>query len=245
LAPPLSQNWGGQPEWQNWVGSTPGGGGSKGNQPGAMQGGGMQQGGKGGMPGAMQSPYGPEMGRMGQPGGDQGGQYSGGSTMSANNQGTIMNATPGTTLGFGGQWWGDQMPQSPMGSFGGGLGQSTPGWGQQGQQPQGQQPTAAAPPPAAPPPAAQVASPANTAPPGGIDHMANFKALLAQDPTGRLASGYTQYGGAAKWLQQNQAEVGKMVGGFGQWRQKYGGGNRFLDNEEEQRLLNMAMRGGK
>lgn len=75
----------------------------------------------------------------------------------------------------------------------------------------------------------------------GPDHSANFQRLLQQDPSGRLAAGYTQYGGARDWLQQNQNKVGGMVpGGFGAWRQQYGGGNRFLEGNEEQNLMRMA-----
>jgi len=180
-----------------------------------MQGGGQQMGGKGGMPGPMQSgQYGPELGRIGQPGGDQGGQYGGPSTLSAG---------PGITLGFGGQWWGDQMPQSPMGSFGGGPGQSTPGWGQQGQPPAATQMAA----PAAAPAAATAAAGATAqAKPGGVGGYdtsyqaarqqlgagwkqddatvaANFDRLMKEDPF--TARQYAEQN--PQWYQQNQLQI--------------------------------------
>lgn len=90
-----------------------------------------------------------------------------------------------------------------------------------------------------PPP--QGGQPLPSAPPGGVDHMQNFQKLLQQDPSGRLAAGYTQYGGARDWLQKNQGAVGGMVpGGFAGWRGQYGGGNRFLEGGEEQNLMRMA-----
>jgi hypothetical protein len=91
-----------------------------------------------------------------------------------------------------------------------------------------------------PPPAAQPAAPAQAA---GPNHMQNFQNLLQQDPTGRLAMGYSQYGGARDWTQKNQGALDAMLksqGGFGGVRNKYGAGNRFLDGSEEQSLMRMA-----
>jgi hypothetical protein len=91
-----------------------------------------------------------------------------------------------------------------------------------------------------PPPAAG-GPPGQT--PGGVDHMGNFQKLLQQDPSGRLAMGYSQYGGARDWTQKNQGAIDKMLqsqGGFGGVRSKYGAGNRFLESNEETDLMRMA-----
>jgi hypothetical protein len=99
-------------------------------------------------------------------------------------------------------------------------------------------------PPATPgPPPGAIPKPQPKGPMGGVDHMANFQKLMAQDPSGRLAMGYSQYGGARDWTQKNQGALDKMLasqGGFGGVRGKYGGGNRFLESNEETSLMRMA-----
>ena len=108
--------------------------------------------------------------------------------------------------------WGQQIPQyqwNPANNFGrtGGLPSQFPQQGGMPQQgvPQGQQ---------TPPGYGQ---PAPGAAPAAPNHTANFQALMAEDPSGRLANEYrTRNGETINWWQQNK---NNLFGGEGQMNQ--------------------------
>jgi len=80
-------------------------------------------------------------------------------------------------------------------------------------------------------------------PGGGVDHAANFKKLMQQDP--RLAYGYTNAGDAGQWFQKNQFNV--LRDSFGgdenarnQWAQQWGGTNNNYSDDDRMMLGRMA-----